>query len=240
MVFKDYYKILGVSFSASPEEIKRMYRKLALRYHPDTTAGDKAAEIKFREVKEAYEILSKPIQRESFDYDYKKYYQTGSTNNTRRPQTARPQHGSAAQPKTATRTSTKNESSSLTAAAYLARTKKIFYTYSQTGVVVDEPKLYRDLSNLLQQNNIKQLLQWGDVKTNKAIVQQALTIIDLLSYKYVDALGLRLAQLAGTDNETITAVFKYCKQRKQKINLQRAILIGAMIAVFILFILLVL
>jgi hypothetical protein len=241
MVFKDYYKILGVSFSASPEEIKRSYRKLALRFHPDTTAGDKAAELKFREVKEAYEILSRPVRRESFDYDYKKYYQTGATSSKSngqqqttqtRQNVYRPQQGT-------TKTAPKGDGSSLTAAAYLARTNKIFYTYTQHGLVADQSKLYSDLSSLLQPSNIKQLLVWGDTKTNKAIVKQCLAIMNLLSYKYIDALGLRLAQLAGTDNETINSIFKYCKNRKRKVNAQRVVLIAAMILIFILFLLLI-
>jgi DnaJ-class molecular chaperone len=53
MEYKDYYKILGVERSASPEEIKHAYRKLAMQYHPDRNPGDKAAEEKFKEINEA-------------------------------------------------------------------------------------------------------------------------------------------------------------------------------------------
>ena len=55
---RDFYEVLGISKSASPDEIKRSYRKLAMKYHPDKNAGNKDAEAKFKEVKEAYEILS--------------------------------------------------------------------------------------------------------------------------------------------------------------------------------------
>lgn len=64
---KDYYHILGVSKNASPGEIKRAYRKLALRYHPDRNKGDRAAEEKFKEISEAYAVLSDPEKRKPYD-----------------------------------------------------------------------------------------------------------------------------------------------------------------------------
>ena len=53
---KDYYAILGVNKSATQEEIKKAYRKLALKYHPDRNPGDKTAEEKFKEINEAYDV----------------------------------------------------------------------------------------------------------------------------------------------------------------------------------------
>jgi len=64
---KDYYKILSVSKSVSPEEIKKAYRKLALKYHPDRNKGDKAAEAKFKEISEAYAVLSDPEKKKQYD-----------------------------------------------------------------------------------------------------------------------------------------------------------------------------
>ncbi len=64
---KDYYAILGVSRDASEKEIKSAYKRLAKKYHPDLNPGNKAAEEKFKEINEAYEILSDPVQRKNYD-----------------------------------------------------------------------------------------------------------------------------------------------------------------------------
>jgi molecular chaperone DnaJ len=64
---RDYYQVLGVQKNASEEEIKKAYRRLAMKHHPDRNPGDNQAEEQFKEVKEAYEILSDPQKRAAFD-----------------------------------------------------------------------------------------------------------------------------------------------------------------------------
>ena len=64
---RDYYEVLGVGKKATSEEMKKAYRKLALKYHPDKNAGDKSAEEKFKEVAEAYEVLSDPQKKSLYD-----------------------------------------------------------------------------------------------------------------------------------------------------------------------------
>ena len=67
MAAKDYYKILGVSKSAESSEIKKAFRNMAMKYHPDRHKGDKKAEEKFKEVNEAYAVLSDPKKRKQYD-----------------------------------------------------------------------------------------------------------------------------------------------------------------------------
>lgn len=78
--FKDYYKILGVDKNATTEEIKKAYRRLAARYHPDKNPGDPVAEEKFKEINEAREVLTDPEKRKKYDRfgeNWKYYQQTG-------------------------------------------------------------------------------------------------------------------------------------------------------------------
>lgn len=67
MDYKDYYKILGVARGANEDEIKKAFRKLARKYHPDVNPGDKKAEDKFKEINEAYEVLSDASKRNKYD-----------------------------------------------------------------------------------------------------------------------------------------------------------------------------
>jgi curved DNA-binding protein len=80
MEYKDYYKVLGVAKGASQDEIKKAYKKLAIKFHPDKNPGDKKAEERFKEITEAYEVLGDADKRRKYDRlgaNWKQYEQTG-------------------------------------------------------------------------------------------------------------------------------------------------------------------
>ncbi len=77
--FKDYYNVLGINKTASADEIKKAFRKLAVKYHPDRNPGDKTAEDKFKEISEAYEVLSDPEKRKKYD-QFGQYWQQATPN----------------------------------------------------------------------------------------------------------------------------------------------------------------
>ena len=81
MNYKDYYKVLGVPKTATTEEIKSAYRKLALKYHPDKNKGDKESLNKFTDINEAHEVLIDPEKRKKYDQfgaDFRQYEAAGA------------------------------------------------------------------------------------------------------------------------------------------------------------------
>lgn len=82
MDYKDYYKVLGIDKKATPEEIKKKYRELANKFHPDKNQGNKEAEAKFKEISEAYEVLKDQEKRRKYDNignNWERFRQTGGS-----------------------------------------------------------------------------------------------------------------------------------------------------------------
>lgn len=79
---KNYYQILGIERNSSLPEIKKAYRKLATKFHPDKNGGDKFFEERFKEIQEAYEVLTTPLKKERYDNEYDVFYNKQKTHQT--------------------------------------------------------------------------------------------------------------------------------------------------------------
>ncbi len=95
MAKKDYYNILGIQKNATSEEIKKAFRKLAMQHHPDRNSGDKSAEVKFKELNEAYEILKDDQKRAAYDRYGHSAFEHGGMNDARSGQSSRSTHTNA-------------------------------------------------------------------------------------------------------------------------------------------------
>lgn len=194
---KNFYIVLEVKSTATQDEIKRSYRRLAKKYHPDKTFGDKKAEEKFKEIQEAYETLSDATSRQSYDYDFNKYYESKSTNNTSSTE------GSAKQEEPIT-------------------PESFYQIFRQTRVTVSalEPKrinqkaLFERLNELLDKNCVSFLLSFGEININKKIINEVLFCCRSLAFPYVEALSIKLSKLAGADSQTIQEIYAFTKKKR--------------------------
>ncbi|GAB2996807.1 hypothetical protein GCM10027284_13060 [Cyclobacterium sediminis] len=194
----DYYKLLGVLTTSTTEEIKKAYRQLALKYHPDRNSGDKKSEAFFKKVTEAYTILSDPEARESYNWEYKKSQQNSNNQNQQK----------RAQPK-----QEKQVTPTVILSGFHDIKKKV------NGIEksrINQSALYNSLNELLSVINLNFLISWGDTETNKQIISEVMICCKVLPYSYVEKLSSKLAKLAGSDNETIHEIFNYLKSQKKK------------------------
>jgi molecular chaperone DnaJ len=189
MDIKDYYKTLGVLPSASVNEIKKAFRRLAMKYHPDVNAGDEATAAHFREVQEAYEVLSDPAQRE--EYNYKRWYnRTIGKDFTHTPHTAH---------------DVLNECKKLS--NYLAGVNTFQIEYDA---------LNHHIHQLLNDSNMNILQQSGENLLINHVVKLLLHAANPLPYKYQPAIIEKLRQLAGDDREINEKINLHLKHQQQR------------------------
>ena len=193
----DYYKLLGLLPTATTEEIKKAYRQLALRYHPDRNPGDKDSEAFFKKVTEAYTILSDPEKRESYNWEYKKRQQT-SSNQSQQQKRTEPKQEQQITPQ-------------LILSIFQNIRKKVLGINKNR---INHSALYNTLNDLLSVNQLNFLITWGDTKTNRQIIDEVMTCCKVLPYPYVEKLTPKLAKLAGSDNDTIQKIFSFEKKHK--------------------------
>ena len=191
---KDYYKILGVNPAATAHEIKRSYRALAFKYHPDKNPGNPLAEAHFKEIQEAYAILSNPAKRAKYD-DERWLMGMG----------AKTQYKEAVTP-----------SWLLTICIQLNNSLATMDTHrmSQTAL---QAYILLILSNshlgVLQQNNNKEI--------NHKIILEVIKATRKLEVQYMPDIVAQLSTLAATDEDAKLMILNHYNDKKNKEQLAR-------------------
>jgi len=204
-MFKDLYKVLNVSLTASQIEIKKSYRKLALKYHPDITFGDKIAEEKFKEIQNAYEILSNEEQKKSYDIKYKSFFNIGNNSTEQKSNESKKQNNNG------------DNNYVITPSIILTKFKnfeKSLYPHQKNSIL--QSALLENLKSLLNENYIQILRMYDDLEINRQIISSALTCCKKLNYQYQQTIINLLVKVGGTDNLILKDIFEF--SRKQKYN----------------------
>ena len=188
-MIKDYYKILEVPASATLSEIKKSFRRLAQQYHPDKNAGSNIADAHFREIQEAYKILSDPKQREA--YNYKRWYLRSTGQSYHKP--------------------------ALTPVAILSACNLLQqYVASRTVFHVSYDAVSAHIKELLTPNAISILHEHNDQNLNRAIIQKLLQSAQPLTRRYFLPITELLLQVAGNDPEAQSMIEQALQQQQQQ------------------------
>lgn len=187
MQLKDYYKILGVGPLASQQEIKKSFRRLALQYHPDRNAGNHLAEAQFKEIQEAYEVLSDPDKRK--EYNYKRWHlRSLGKSYTERP---------------------------LTPIAILEECRALkSYIDSMSIFRVNYDEVSGYIRQLITPNAIGILQDFNDKTTNHEIIQTLLHACRPLPVRYLIPITGLLLQIDPSDHAIQQLVRKHTREKK--------------------------
>ncbi len=194
MIVKDYYKILEVPPTVSPDALKKAFRRLAFKYHPDKNQGEALYEQKFKEINEAYRILSDTAKRNEYNYS-----------RTSRDQYNNIRHQPAPKPR----------EEITTIQSLLFEAKKL-----KTKIAASDPDrlnkkaLFVQVEELLSRKNVRILKDGHDPKTNALFVECIFSISNKLPYSLVRQIIHPLIQVAGTDNDLLIKIQAFDKQVK--------------------------
>ena len=176
---KDYYKILGVAPASSTDEIKKAYRLLAFRYHPDRNEGDIGSEELFKEIAESYTVLSNIVSRQDYDYLIAN------------PHKSRKDFNPYAEKSSAT---------------FLIIFKDIKKRVFHAGGYINKYALFKHIDQALSPENIEFLISSGDTITINLIIDEILIAGVFLNTEGKRAVHDKLLQLANGDARTIERV----------------------------------
>jgi len=192
---KNYYQILGLATTCTDAEIKIAYRKLAVKFHPDKNQNDKYFEERFKELQEAYEVLSNPTTRS--DYDIKIGKKTAQ-------QQAPPK-------KTSGETKKEQGSTPQSLAADIeAIYQKLKWTEPEQ---INYNELLKLIDSVLNENLVTQLLRIGDISSNERIINSIAELTKFLKRTDLQKYALLLVRLSGANNDLISKIHKIEKEK---------------------------
>lgn len=202
----DFYKLLEVSDTATTEEIKKAYRKLALKFHPDRNPGNEKSELIFKQISHAYSILINPEKRENYNYSYRKFQQQNQNHQYKY--------------------SEKRREKEVTPKSILS----IFHDLRKNISNVDKSRintrnLFERIDQILSDDVINFLITCDDTETNQKIIEQVIFCSSLLGvdrhplqdFIYIDKITARLLNLAGSNEEIVRKIYAF-KERQKNLN----------------------
>ncbi len=203
MALKDYYKILEISSTASPVDIKKAYRRLALKYHPDKNFGNELYEAKFKEISEAYNILSDTTKRKDYNFQRNNQSQSYSKRKTYSPTTPQTILNQA-----------------------IEFRKKVAVLDQHR---MNKGALYEQIQILLSRQNIHLLQENNDPQLNKRIIEDIMFCSRFLPFVHVERICFQLTALAGPDNYMYQTIYNFSKQIRIQSYWNRYKIIAALI-----------
>ena len=186
-MLKDYYQILQIQPHSTLAEIKQAFRRLAMIYHPDKNPNDKYAEVQFKEIKEAYEVLTNPVKKEN--YLQQRWY-SQSIGKRRTAET-------------------------ITPVSILKLVLELEQYVSRLDVHrMNNEGLSDYIDQLLSTGTIENLKQFNEPEINKQIITSALSAMQTLSLRFLGKLPERLGTLAD-DETSLHQIRNFLKNRKR-------------------------
>ena len=192
MVEKDYYKILEVSPGATAIDIKKSYRRLALKYHPDKNFGNTIFEAKFKEIQEAYDILSDDRKRYAYNEKRSRRTYTSTSTNKKPPTPVTPQ-------------------SIINQTVEFRRKVSVLDPDRMNKVA-----LFQQIELLLSPSNIQMFQQMNDRKMNKKMIDEILYCARFLPFVHVEKICFLLTRLAGTDNTLYHKIYQFSRKVRRE------------------------
>lgn len=186
---KNYYKILELTHSASQHDIKKAFRQLAMKYHPDKNGDNKFAEAHFREIQEAYQVLSDPNRRSA--YNQSRWYRQSMRRET--------------------------PSEIISPASILKKCRDLNRYISELDAFrINQQALHQYIMHLLSEKNLLLLIESKDNLFNTSVIDEFLKASQPLSYMYMRKVGDNLIRLAGDDYTAMETIYSCLKERRMQ------------------------